>query len=505
MNRRSCMTRRRNALGSGDRTLRNLTVAVLATLVAVGFPRAADAQSVTPTFDRTRAPALGPAPTLTVPRVQTSTLANGPAIRLVEQRELPLVQIILSVAGGARLDRDDAGLISFVANLLDEGAGTRDANALQGELAFLGASLSTGASWDATTISLKVSRRNLDAALDLMADVVLRPSFAASEVTRQRDLRLAALLQQKDQPAALASLAVAQTLFPEGHPYRRSASGDSSTTARLDSATVRAAYQGAIRPERATFYVVGDITLDEARTALERRFGTWHASGEERRPAPVLVTTQRASGVRLILVDKPGAAQSVINVVSPGVERTTGDYAAIEVMNTILGGSFSSRLNTLLRETKGYTYGISSGFAYRPLPGPFTVSTAVRTDVTDSSLVDIFRELRAIRETQVSDAELERAKAYLGLAVPGDLETIGQVASEIATLALWNLPIEYLAEYVQRVGQVSAADVQRVARAFVPAENAWVIVVGDLAKIRAPIERLGLGTVTVREVGSLTR
>lgn len=487
------------------RSHRHLAIAALTTLAIVGAPTTSTAQGTTQAFDRTRPPTLGPAPTLTVPRVQTGALANGPAIRLVEQRELPLVQIILSVAGGARLDRDDPGLISFVANLLDEGAGTRDANALQGELAFLGASLSTGASWDATTISLKVSRRNLDAALDLMADVALRPTFAATEVNRQRDLRLAALLQQRDQPAALAGLATAQTLFPEGHPYRRSAGGDSAATARLDSAMVRTAYHGAIRPERATFYVVGDITLDEARTALERRFGGWRATGEERRPAPVLVTARRASGVQLVLIDKPGAAQSVINVVAPGVERTTGDYAAIEVMNTILGGSFSSRLNTLLRETKGYTYGISSGFAYRPLPGPFTVSTAVRTDVTDSSLVDIFRELRTIRDTPASEAELERAKAYLGLAVPGDLETIGQVASEVATLALWNLPIDYLGEYVQRVGQVSAADVQRVARAFVPAENAWVIVVGDLAKIREPIERLGLGTVTVREVGSLTR
>lgn len=487
------------------RTHRHLAIGALITLAIVGAPATSAAQGTTQAFDRTRPPTLGPAPTLTVPRLQTGALANGPAIRLVEQRELPLVQIILSVAGGARLDRDDPGLISFVANLLDEGAGTRDANALQGELAFLGASLSTGASWDATTISLKVSRRNLDAALDLMADVALRPTFAATEVNRQRDLRLAALLQQRDQPAALAGLATSQTLFPEGHPYRRSAGGDSAATARLDSVMVRTAYRGTIRPERATFYVVGDITLDEARTALERRFGGWRATGEERRPAPVLVTARRASGVQLVLIDKPGAAQSVINVVAPGVERTTGDYAAIEVMNTILGGSFSSRLNTLLRETKGYTYGISSGFAYRPLPGPFTVSTAVRTDVTDSSLVDIFRELRTIRDTPASEAELERAKAYLGLAVPGDLETIGQVASEVATLALWNLPIDYLTEYVQRVGQVSAANVQRVARSFVPAENAWVIVVGDLAKIREPIERLGLGTVTVREVGSLTR
>jgi len=219
----------------------------------------------------------------------------------------------------------------------------------------------------------------------------------------------------------------------------------------------------------------------------------------------VLVAPRRAQGVQLILVDKPGAAQSVITVAAPGVERTTGDYAAIEVMNTVLGGSFSSRLNTVLRETKGYTYGASSGFSYRPLPGPFTASSAVRTNVTDSALVEIFRELRAIRETPVTADELARAKAYLALAVPGDLESTAQVAGEVAALALWNLPVEYLTEYVARVEQVTAADVQRVARTFVPAENAWVIVVGDLAKIRAPIEALGLGPVTVREVGSVAR
>ena len=456
-------------------------------------------------FDRTQPPTLGDAPTLRVPRVQGGTLGNGPAIRLVEQRELPIVHIVLSVAGGARLDRDDPGLMSFVANLLDEGAGTRDAEALQGALAVLGASLSTGATWDATTVTLHVARRNLDAALDLMADVVLRPTFAATEVARQRDLRLAALLQQKDQPGALASLATAQAVFPEGHPYARPLSGDSAATARLDSARVRAAYEGGVRPERATFYVVGDLSLEEATAALERRFGGWRATGPERRPAPVLVAPRRAQGVQLILVDKPGAAQSVITVAAPGVERTTGDYAAIEVMNTVLGGSFSSRLNTVLRETKGYTYGASSGFSYRPLPGPFTASSAVRTNVTDSALVEIFRELRAIRETPVTADELARAKAYLALAVPGDLESTAQVAGEVAALALWNLPIEYLTEYVARVEQVTAADVQRVARTFVPAENAWVIVVGDLAKIRAPIEALGLGPVTVREVGSVAR
>lgn len=478
----------------------------LATLAAALPARdALQAQQAQPPFDRTRPPALGAAPALTVPTVRAARLPNGPALQVVEHRELPLVQVTLTLAGGGRLDNDLPGLASFTANLLDEGAGTRDANALQSELAFLGASLSTSASWDATTVSLKVARRNLEAALDLMADVVLRPTFSAAEVRRQRDLRLASLLQQKDQPGALANLAFAQAVFPQGHPYHHALGGDSASTARLDSALVRDFHRGSARPERATFYVVGDIGAAEAQRLLGARFGAWRASGPERRPAPVLVAPVRPQGRQLILVDKPGAAQSIIIIGGPGVEFTSADRAAIDVMNTILGGSFSSRLNSVLRETKGYTYGASSGFAYRPLPGPFTASSAVRTNVTDSSLVEFFRELRTIREQPVSDEELARAKAYIALGIPGDLETTAQIAGQLASLANWNLPLTWLQEYVERVNAVTAADVQRVAKQLLPAEQGVIVVVGDLARVRAGIEALDLGPVTVREVGAIAR
>jgi zinc protease len=469
-------------------------------LACASFPLAAQAA-----FDRSRPPALPPTPALTLPTVRTDRLANGPAVHVVEHRELPLVQITLTLAGGGRLDRDLPGLASFTAGLLDEGAGSRDANALQSELAFLGASLSTGASWDVTTVSLKVARRNLEAALDLMADVVLRPTFAAAEVRRQRDLRLAGLLQAKDQPGALASLAFNQALYPDGHPYHASLGGDSAATARLDSATVRAFYEGSVRPDRARFFVVGDIGATEARQVLAKRFGTWRAAGVERRPGPVLAAAAAPQGLQVILVDKPGAAQSIITVGTVGVERTSADLAAIDVMNTILGGSFSSRLVSNLRETKGYTYGVSSGFAFRPLPGPFTVSSGVRTNVTDSSLVEIFKELRTMRETPVSDVELERAKAYLALGIPGDLESTTQIAGQLASLANWNLPLAWLQEYVANVQKVTVADVQRVARRFLPAENGYVIVVGDLARIRPGIEALALGPVTVRDVSGIAR
>jgi len=456
-------------------------------------------------FDRTRPPALATAPALTVPAVKSARLDNGAALKVVEQRELPLVHITLQLAGGGRLDRDTPGLASFVATMIREGAGARDANSLQAELAFLGASLSSGADWDNTTITLRVAKRNLGPALDLMADVVLRPTFRDANVKQQRDLRLAGLLQQKDQPRALAQLAFNQALFPAGHPYNRSLGGDSLSTTKLDSATVRAFHSGAYRPMRATFTVVGDISDVEARTQLQRRFGNWMVSGAERTPAPVLVNPVRTPARRVLLVDKPGAAQSVIMIGVPGIERTTPDYASVMVMNTILGASFSSRLNTNLRETKGYTYGASSGFQWRPLPGAWMASSDVRTNVTDSSLVEIFKELNALRTTEVAADELARAKAYLGLAVPGDLESTAQIAGQITSLAAFNLPLTYLQEYVAAVEKVTAADVLRTARRLIPADNATIVVVGDLSKIRAGIEALNLGPISVLDIAELTK
>lgn len=472
-----------------------------AVLLAAAIAPALGAQG----FDRSRPPALGDAPPLRVPAVRTARLPNGAALRVVEHRELPLVQVTLQVAGGGRLDNDMPGLASFVANMLDEGAGTRDANALQSELAYLGASLFTSADWDNLTVSLKVARRNLEPALDLMADIVMRPTFAAAEVRRQRDLRLASLLQQKDQARALGGLAFAQLQFPKGHPYHNSLNGDSVTTAKLDSATVRTFYQGAMRPNRAAFTVVGDVSEPEIARLLGARFSAWRASGPERTPAPVLVQPTRLESRKVYLVDKPGAAQSVIYIGTPGVERTSGDFAAIQVMNTILGGSFSSRLMTNLRETKGYTYGVSASFAWRPLPGPYIASSDVRTNVTDSSLVEFFKEMHLIRDSLVSPVELARAKAYLKLGLPGDLESTSQIAGQITSLAAWNLPLTWLQEYAAAIDKVTVDDVQRVARRFVPATNALIVVVGDLAKVRPGIEALDLGPIEVLDVAAIAR
>lgn len=453
----------------------------------------------------TKAPVMPVSAPLTVPPVRLGALPNGVRVRIVEQHELPLVQVTLTVTGGSRLDDRTPGIATFMAGMLDEGAGTRDALALQSELAYLGANLSTSADWDRITISLKVPLRTLPGALALMSDVVLRPTFPAEEVRRQRDLRLTAILQARDQPNTLANLAFSQAVYPATHPYSRSATGDSATVATYDSALVRRFYRGAMRPNRASLFIVGDVTEAQIRPLVQRHFSAWRATGTALAlPAAPAAGTPLAT-TRVWMVDKPEAAQSVILIGWPGVERTSPDYAALQVMNTILGGSFTSRLNMNLRETKGYSYGANSGFLFRVVPGPFVANSSVRTNVTDSSLVEIFKELRGLRDAAVTDDELNRAKSYVELGIPGSLESTSQVAGQMAQLATFGLTLDELPRLAARVRAVTAADVQRVARQYLTPDRAHIVVVGDLSKVKTPIEQLGLGTATVLEVSKVAR
>ena len=471
-------------------------------MLALLAPVAANAQAA---FDRSKVPVLPPAPRLVLPAVNSARLANGIALQVVPQRELPLVQVTLAVAGGSRLDGADAGVASFVARMLTESAGGKDVNALQNELAFLGATLNASANWDGFYVSLNVPKRSIGAALDLMADVVQRPAFTAADVRRQKSLRAASILQRRDQPNAVATLAFNSLLFPAGHPYHNPPDGDSASTARLDSASIRRFYERTFVPSRAKFIVAGDITAAEASGLLAARFGVWKAAAAPL-PVPGIAVTPRVNpAVKLFLVDKPGAAQSVISIGSPGVPRSSPDYAALVVMNTLLGESFSSRLNSNLRETKGYTYGISSRFGWQPVPGAFRISSGVRTDVTDSSLVEIFRELHRMQDAPVDATELARGKAYVALTIPGDFETIGQIVSELVTLDTFGLPLSSVSQFIMRVNAVTAADVQRVAKKYLPADRATIVVVGDLAKVRAGIDALKLGPSTVLDVSSIVK
>lgn len=474
-----------------------MAAAALAALLGTAGDAAA-APGAKPAVDRTKPPALGALPALKLPKVQVQTLANGLELAVVEMHEVPVVDVTLLVrAGGARDPGDLPGLASFVANMLDEGAGSRDALGLADEAQYLGATLSTGSDVENAFVSLHCTKPKLGAALDLMADVVLRPAFADSEVARQRELRRASLVQLRDQPTQIAPIAFNAIVLGAAHPYGRPLNGDDESVTRLDRARVTAFHGTLYRPNNARLLVVGDVTPAEARKLAESRFGGWKR-GEV--PAPPVAAAPPAGPRTFYLVDKPGAAQSVIRIGHPGVARDTPDYYALRVLNTILGGAFTSRLNRNLRETHGYTYGARSSFDMRRLPGTFVATASVATVKTDSSLIEFFKELRAIRDQEVPAAEIEKAKAYVALGLPGQFEATADAADMFVELLANDLPLDEYDRFMGRIQAVTAADVQRVARRYIDPDRFAVVVVGDRATIEAGVKALNEGPVTIRDL-----
>ena len=299
----------------------------------------------------TTAPALGSAPTIQVPDPVRRTLPNGLTVLYVTQKELPVVSATLVTRGGTSDDpASRPGLASFTANMLDEGAGGKSALELANAMNLLGASLSTGAGWDAAQVDLYVLRKNLPQALGLMADVVVRPDFPAKEVARIRDERLTNLARAKDEPTAIAANAYQSLVYGASHPYGRFATAEA--TRGIDRAQLASFHRSFYRPALATLVLVGDVDVEAMHPMVERAFGGWQR-GAGGAPAPVATTVPTIGNTTIFLVDKPGAAQSEIRIGHPGVARDNPDYFPLLVLNTMLGGSFTSRLNTNLRETHG--------------------------------------------------------------------------------------------------------------------------------------------------------
>ena len=470
-----------------------LVLAVVAVFLTAGPSDRLSAQ-----VDRTKPPALPPPPALKLPAVQTTMLPNGLMIAVVEMHKVPVVDVqLLLDAGAARDPSGVPGLATFTATMLQQGAGARSALDVADEAAFLGAQLGTTASFDGASASIHVPKRRLEAGLDLLADVVLRPSFADSEIARQRELRAAQLVQQRDEPVAVANIAFPAIVYGREHPYGHPLNGTDSATARLAREPVTEFYRTYYRPNGARLLIVGDVTLAEVRRLAAARFGGWERGEVPAFPSP---PAPPAAARTLYLIDKPGAAQSVVRIGHVGPARTTPDWFALEVLNTIVGGAFTSRLNQNLRETHGYTYGAFSQFAPRRLTGAFVALASVVTAKTDSSLIEFLKELRRIRDETVAPPELAKAKAYLTLGLPGDFETTGGAAARFRELLAFGLPLDYYDHYVDRINAITAADVQRVARQYIDPNHFDIVVVGDKSQIEAGIKALSEGPIVYRDL-----
>lgn len=460
-------------------------------------PPAPAAQEAFPTT----APVPGPAPAVRVPQPERRTLPNGLTVLYVRQAELPAVHATLVTRGGQTDDPAELpGLAGFTANMLDEGAGGKSALELSEALELLGASLNTGSGWDAAQANLYVTRSRLAEALGLMADVVARPDFPAGEVNRLREQTITEINRSRDAPGVVADRAFSSLVFGARHPYGRLAS--TAAVRRFDREALRSFHRAFYRPGSTTLVLVGDVDAATVHPMVERAFGGWQG-GEA--PAFPALNAPAGAARRVFLIDKQGAAQSEIRIGHPGVARSHPDYFPLLVLNTVLGGSFTSRLNSNLREAHGYSYGAGSSFATRRGAGPFTAGAAVVTAKTDSALIEFFRELDRIRAEPVSQDELDRAKKYVALGLPRNLETTSALAGSLADLAVHGLDASFYDSYVQRVMAVTAEDLRRVASQYVRPGEAVVVVVGDLKAIEPGVRALGLGPVEVRQVGDFVR
>ena len=331
-----------------------------------------------------------------------------------------------------------------------------------------------------------------------MADVALRPTFPADELERLQRQRLTSLLQSRDDPATVDAMAFSRVLYGTAHRYGHASGGSAETIKAMTPDDLKAFYATTFRPDNAALLVVGDVTAASVTPMLEAQFGGWKASGSV--PAkPALPAAPARAAREVYLIDKPGAAQSQIRIGLVGVPRSTPDFFPIEVMNTVLGGSFTSRLNNNLREKHGYTYGAGSGFDMRLGPGPFVATAGVQTDKTADALKEFFIELNGIQQP-IPEEELARAKNNIALRFPAGFEATGDVARRLEELLIYRLPDDYFAAYTRNIGSVSQAEARRVAQKYVQVSKVAVVIVGDLKAIEAPIKALNLGPVKILTV-----
>src|SRR3954468_7636568 len=447
--------------------------------------------------DRSKPPVVTSAPALKLPQLQKRQLSNGLPVWIVELHEVPVAQINLVVLSGSADDpAGKYGIASLTAAMLEEGAGSRSALEIADAIEFLGADLNASSGIDSAAVRLHAPVARLADALPIMAGVALRPTFPREDLERLRQERLTNLIQARDDPPTIAALAFSRVLYGPTHRYGTATMGTAATIKGFSPEDLRAFYNAAFRPDNATLLVVGDVSPDRVVPLLESSFGAWKAPQGSPAPHVKLPATTERLRREVYLIDKPGAPQSQIRIGSVGVPRSTPDYFPIQIANTILGGSFSSRLNLNLREKHGYTYGASSGFDMRAAAGPFSAAAGVQTDKTSEALKEFFNELNGIL-TPIPADELGRAKNYVSLRFPGGFETTGDISRRLEEVLVYHLPDDYFSRYVQNIEAVTSADVQRVARKYIQPDKLAVVVVGDRQAIEPGIRALNLGPINV--------
>jgi zinc protease len=448
--------------------------------------------------DRSTLPRAGPEPHFAFPEIRRHRSSNGVDVWTAEHRDVPLISALVLIRAGAAFDPGDRpGLAATTGDLLDEGCGDLDALALHESLGRLGAQLDTEVGADATLVGITTLSRSAAPSLELLAEMVMKPRFAEHDFDRVRDLRLNRLLQLREMPPAVAERVFAKVLYDD-HPYGHLPIGTEQSLRLMQPGETVAFHRQMYHPSRATVIAVGDATHDRLAELVEDAFGGWEPTDDGRSypdPAALPVPVRDAAiADRLFLVPRAGAPQSELRIGHVAAARSTPDYHALVALNLVLGGQFVSRINSNLRERKGYTYGARTSFEFRRGPGPFVLHASVQSEATVDAVRESLGELRAIRHDRpVTPEELELGRATLTRGYPRNFETAEQIGRAIAQLALYDLPDNYFTEFVPKVLSLTPQDLTRVAMQHIHLDRLLAVIVGDPEKIGDSLGDVGLG------------
>jgi zinc protease len=443
--------------------------------------------------DRSAPPPPGEIRAFRFPPFLRRMLPGGLTVYAARVAGVPLVSLeLVARAGGQHDPLDKAGLATFTASLIDEGSARRDSLEIAAWVERLGGYLYSAADWDSGYVAAALLSEHLDAGLDLLAEIALSPTFPEREIERIRKQRLAELMRRAYDPSSQADDRLSEAIY-SGTPYGSSLLGRAASLETIGRDEVVAFYESHYSLAGATVIAVGDLDPEALIHGVERTLAP--RPGQEPAPASPGIRPAPLDGVTVHIMDRPGAAQTELRLGHAGVKRTDPDFLALTVLNMLLGGKFTSRINMNLRERHRYTYGASSRFAGRLGPGPFVVDAAVSTESAGDAAREVLGELRRIREDRVEPGEMDETVSYMVGVYPYTLQTIGDVAKRLEVLAVYGLPDDYYDAYTERLVRTTRDQLLEAARRHIDPERIAIVAVGPADDLAPQFD--GVGEVTV--------
>jgi zinc protease len=446
-------------------------------------------------IDRSLRPKPGAPRSYHFPHFERRRLENGVEIVVAPVSKLPLATVAVLIDAGAVCDpQGREGTAQLVAKLLLEGTEKSDGGELTERFERLGATVDASADWDAAAVTMTALTDRLPAAFDLLGEVLRTPAFRPREVTRLKAERTAELLQLRAEPRGLADELFSRFLYNASSRYARPEGGDEDSVDAIQREHLLTSYEARYLPGGTTIIVAGDVTVDGVEAMVRRAFGDWKGGAPARVVSDDLPARQ-GRGVHIIA--KGDAPQTELRLGHVGIPRNHPDFFPVNVMNAVLGGLFNSRINLNLREAHAYTYGAFSGFEWRRQAGPFVVSTAVKSDVTDAAAKEILLEINRMRTEAISSDELSLATSYLDGVFPIRFETTAAIAAALSVLVIHGLPEDYYDTYRDRVRAMTVEQILQAAQRYLHPESLQMIAVGDPGTIKSPLDALGFGPTTL--------